>query len=117
MAVVGISLLSGCVTIEEMVPPVNDQITQIGDGHGYSNESLHHGRKLYVSRCASCHAVEPIDRYSVARWKRMIPEMSLDAKLNEKEEFDLEAYIVSARQAMDEMKAAAVMEGQETVVQ
>src|SRR5687768_9621980 len=79
--------LSGCMSLEEMAPPV----AALGGGGGQSPESLSRGRHTYLTACAKCHTVEPIGRYSLDKWEEILPEMSEESKLTAAEESDLRA--------------------------
>jgi len=100
MLALGLGLvLSGCMTIEEMAPPVEGTVIQAASDHGADIESLQRGRALYLNQCIRCHGVEAVDRYSDAKWRELMPEMADEAKLNAHQEQDVLLYVLIARQA------------------
>jgi len=58
------------------------------------------GRDIYLRDCSSCHAIEPINRYSLREWSRIIPGMAEESNLTEEETRLLSDYIYTIRQAM-----------------
>lgn len=53
------------------------------------------GRTIYVTRCAKCHAVEPVKKYSREQWNTIIPDMAEETKLSPSETAAVAAYIYS----------------------
>ena len=91
----------GCVSLDQMVPPIDQRIIEYGQKQGVSDQSLLTGRLTYLNRCNSCHGIEPIDRYSVEQWEVIVPEMSKEAKLNDAQMAALLNYIRTARGFID----------------
>lgn len=60
-----------------------------------SAPTLVQGRTIYVTRCAKCHAVEPVKKYSREQWKTIIPDMAEETKLSPSETAAVAAYIHS----------------------
>jgi len=80
----------GCTPTSQRAPLVADLPA------GVDLAAAERGRRLYITDCARCHAVEPVHDYSRARWRELIPEMAELAKHNAQQRRDLEAYIFSA---------------------
>ena len=97
---VGITFtLLGCLTIEQMAPPVGPEFSTMGM-NGVTRAVLERGREVYLSDCTRCHSVEPIDRYSVDRWRAIIERMGPESKLDESRAAALEAYILAAHKVL-----------------
>ena len=73
---------------------------------GSSPADLEAGRVLLTRRCTSCHALEPIARYSVAEWKANVAEMAERSGLNGQEARQVAAYLCAARQSMGDLTTA-----------
>lgn len=85
---------SGCVAIETLAPPVTPAMASTARS---STADLENGRRLYVGRCASCHAIDPVAKYTAVRWRELVDDMSDEAELTASEEANLLAYILAAR--------------------
>lgn len=93
---------AGCLTIEQMAPPV-ESLAPSATGAGPAGldlAQLRRGRDIYLTGCASCHAVEPIDRYAHQEWLDIIPDMAEETRLDPAETADVRAYILAARRHM-----------------
>ncbi len=86
---------AGCLTIEEMAPPVGPEFSRI-PMNGVTLALLERGREVYISDCTRCHSVEPIDRYTVDRWRTIIERMGPQSKLDKSRTAALEAYVLAA---------------------
>lgn len=53
------------------------------------------GRDLYITRCAKCHAPEPVRDYSHTEWEEIIPEMAEETNLSPSETQALRAYVLA----------------------
>ena len=51
-------------------------------------------------KCTRCHSVQPIGKYSVARWRGIVDDMSARANLSAAQKAQLLAYIAAARETM-----------------
>ncbi len=90
------AIFSGCMTIEQMAPPVGPELQTIAARHSVEVETLELGRKIYLSDCVKCHSVEPIGRYSVEKWRGMFPKMFDKTLLYGEDAKALEAYVTLA---------------------
>jgi mono/diheme cytochrome c family protein len=93
-------LFTGCVSIEQIAPPVQGAIIETGRAQGVSADVLERGRMIYLNQCAKCHTAEPVDRYSLLQWQKILPEMNEEAKLNRAQAAEVEAYIRAAHRTM-----------------
>jgi len=81
-----VSLLSSCATtdINVIAPPVADGSSQLA-----------RGRIIYVTKCAKCHAPEPVQNYTAAEWHTIMPEMVEETHLNPADAAAVMAYVES----------------------
>ena len=100
LLIVGLGLW-GCMSIEQMAPVVDKGMIEEGDQEGTLLSALQRGREVYLRRCSTCHVIEPIGRYTVLEWERILPPMNKDAKLDADEKADLCAYIFAAHRWLD----------------
>lgn len=99
------AILVGCLSIEQMAPPVGAQFASSGMGSGITIPLLETGREIYLTDCSRCHGIEPIDRYSTDRWRDIIPRMSKESKLDEWRTAALQAYVLAAHRVLAEQAA------------
>lgn len=91
----GLSLLivllaAGCVSLEVAAPPA----ASLGlSGSGNKLARMEKGRDIYITRCAKCHSVEPVKKYTPSEWGKIMPEMSMKTKLTSSEDAIVRAYI------------------------
>ena len=102
-------IIAGCMSLERMAPPAEGEVVAAGQRFGFTQETLQRGRHIYLNQCIQCHTVEPIDRYSLAEWHDILPEMNAESKLNATQAAELKAYIRAAHEAM----TAAMRDGGE----
>ncbi len=95
-------LFSGCMTLEEMAPPVGNQFQKVAARHRVDVTALELGREIYLSECVRCHSVEPIGRHSAERWRRILSRMSLETNLDGRQFDAVETYVTLARVFLDE---------------
>ncbi len=89
----GALAVSGCVTLDQLAPPVEALSSPAG------HSQLSRGRTLYVTTCAKCHSVEPVSRYTAAEWRDIMPDMADESKLTPADEAAVTAYIMAALHA------------------
>jgi mono/diheme cytochrome c family protein len=77
------AIVSGCASLDlnNIAPPVT------------ASPQLERGRLIYVTKCAACHAPEPVRKYSAAKWEEIIPDMAEDTKLNVQDVAAVAAYV------------------------
>lgn len=83
--------ITGCVSLEQIAPPVEAVAS-------HASPQLSAGRDLYITKCAKCHAPEPITKYPAARWLDIIPDMAEQTKLSVEETTDVRAYVMAVLQ-------------------
>ena len=81
--------LASCVTLEQAAPPAGKLVG------GASNQELALGRELYVTRCAKCHSVEPVAKYSLDHWQKILPGMARKTHLSSNETEAVMRYITA----------------------
>ena len=96
---VGLCVSIGCVSNAAMAPPVGPELLAVARVHKADDAALQRGRRIYLTKCATCHNVEPIGDYSAEEWLALLPEMVEETRLNASEAADLEAYILTTRAA------------------
>lgn len=79
-------VLAGCASMDLtlVAPPPPAQ-----EGGG----ELLRGRQIYVTRCAKCHAPEPVKKYSPAEWQTIMPEMAEETNLSSADSAAVMAYV------------------------
>lgn len=97
-------VLPGCVTLDELAPPVATVMPVARTGVSAGDLAL--GRQIYLTTCAKCHAVEPVRGYSEAEWRDILPEMEDESHLDADERRAVRAYIYSALAVPAEATAA-----------
>lgn len=87
-AAVAALLAGGCATTSDLAPLT---------GAPAAGSGVLEGRRIYLTCAGSCHAPEPVLKYSRAEWfGKHIPEMSQKAKLRSDQIAALESYIRAA---------------------
>lgn len=51
------------------------------------------GKVLYTNRCGNCHALKPLEYYTVQQWDRILKKMMPRARLNTEEQKHVTAYV------------------------
>ncbi len=90
-----VAALSGgaCVTLEQAAPLVETLPPHLRTG---TSSQLAHGRDIYITKCAKCHSVEPVEKYPLAQWEHeILPEMSEETKLTPEEAAAVRAYVLT----------------------
>lgn len=101
VAVIGLALMVGaCMSLNEVAPPVDQALLQGSGPRGADPQLLTSGREVYLGRCIGCHNPEPIGRYSVEEWRKILPRMAEEAELDHQEKLSLEAYVFTVRDFM-----------------
>ena len=84
-------LLGGCTGLEQIAPVMVA-------GGGAAPGTLHEGRRIYLSQCASCHTPLAITDYSRAQWATIMPDMAERTKLNGAQTAAVTAYVAAVLQ-------------------
>jgi mono/diheme cytochrome c family protein len=88
------AILGGCVSTEQLAPPVSPRMAAAG---GASTAALESGRRIYTGRCAACHSIDPVAKHSPDRWRAIIDDMADEAELSAAEKSAVLAYVLAAR--------------------
>lgn len=80
--------LCNCQSLNEAAPPV-------ATAAPHAAAQLEFGRNLYVTKCAKCHAPEPVRKYSVSKWEELIPEMAEETRLTPGETAAVRDYVMA----------------------
>lgn len=87
-------VIVGCVSLEELAPPVDQRL--VAAAPGVDAASLERGRRIYITKCAKCHSVEPVHRYTRGEWDEILPDMAAESMLDASEHRDVEHYVYAA---------------------
>jgi mono/diheme cytochrome c family protein len=60
---------------------------------GVPADDLVLGRKLYVNNCGSCHRLYMPEQYTMKEWVKVMPEMKIKAKCNDRQVAMITAYL------------------------
>lgn len=55
------------------------------------------GRRIFLTKCVTCHTRRRIENYSREEWPEILDDMSHRAKLNAMEKAQLRAYVLASR--------------------
>ena len=105
LLVVGLGILlpfAGCQTLAEMAPPVGSEFRAVAVRRSVDLVTLELGREVYLTDCARCHSIEPISRYSAERWRKILPRMARETKLDARREAAVEAYVMLAHAFLEQ---------------
>ena len=106
--VAGIALLiSGCAGA--IIPAPTAKHVEYAEHSGYpaSLPALKLGRKLYISRCSSCHNLKEPASLSPDDWPEMVQRMSVDAKLSADQARAITQYLVAVSAGARDSSTAA----------
>lgn len=90
------ALLAGCATLEEMAPPVAVIAAVLDADDSDARAILDHGRTLFVTDCARCHAVVPVLAHTRAEWREILPRMAKESAMGASELRAIERYVDAA---------------------
>ncbi len=85
-------LLGGCVSIEQIAPPIGPALLSVSPVANTTELEL--GRHLYLTKCAKCHTPEPIHDYTRSEWQEILIEMNEETNLNAEEARAVELYVM-----------------------
>ena len=93
-------LLAGCASFQAGAPAITPEMTKVAMSAGDSFEKLEKGRRLLATRCTTCHALEPVAKYTIQEWREIVCDMADRSGLKEEEQQEIQAYLNAARQAL-----------------
>lgn len=97
-------LLSACQSLDQIAPLPSS----LPGAHSTAVHSqLALGREIYVTKCARCHAPEPIHRYTAHKWEEIMADMAEETNLSDREAAAVRAYVVAVLSAPPQTKAAS----------
>ncbi len=95
-ALLALSLLPACVSLETAAPPVATFATA---GRG-NYAQLCQGRDLYIGACTKCHSAEPIKKFSLTEWQSdILPRMFKKSKMSGGDAAAVASYVQAVSQA------------------
>ena len=89
-------VLASCETNLKSAPPVTAALV----GAKTDKRTLIEGRKIFVNRCISCHALPDVARYDSARIPRIVGWMSGRAHLTPEQHDALVKYLLAVKSQM-----------------
>lgn len=90
VAVVSISIAAACSSALYM--PDSDNTAP-----GVNILDLQAGRKLYVSKCGSCHTLVLPEKYSADQWQSLVDKMETKAKITPDEKKLIVEYLTKGK--------------------
>ncbi len=106
--VAALALHAGCMTLEQMAPPVGVEFQRVAQREHVDISTLELGRQVYLMDCARCHGVEPIGRYSESRWREILPRMGEESRLDAEEQTAVNAYVMAAHSFLNQESSKLV---------
>ena len=100
--VAAFALHAGCMTLEQMAPPVGVEFQRVAQRQHVDIAMLELGRRVYLLDCARCHSVEPISRYSESHWREILPRMGKESKLDAQQQAAVNAYVIAAHAFLEQ---------------
>jgi mono/diheme cytochrome c family protein len=94
---IGAILLASCETSLRSAPPVTTAFIRAGGRENADARTLEEGRKVFVNRCISCHALPAIGRYDSKRIPGIVNWMSHRAHLTRDQNDALVKYLLTLR--------------------
>lgn len=91
-----IALLVACAPktteVKEMVETLETKKT-----NDFPNGEIAEGDYLYTEHCGKCHDLPKAAKYSEANWRKIVPEMAKEAKLDATQENKILQYVLWKR--------------------
>ena len=101
-------LLSGCAGSGAVPAPTAKNVEYAGrHGQVTTLSALKVGRKLYISRCSSCHGLKDPKSLTPEDWPEMVGRMAENAKVNPDQQRAITQYLVSVSAAARDTTAAS----------
>jgi cytochrome c5 len=103
----GSPILSGCAGSSRLPAPTAKNVA-LAERHGEVTTlpALKLGRKLYVSRCSSCHGLVDPKFLTPAEWPEMVARMAENAKVNADQQRAITQYLMSVSAATHDSTGA-----------
>jgi hypothetical protein len=92
--------LAGCGTGVQNSAPAVQSLTAAAR-RGATMGTLTRGREIFTMRCAECHVLQPISKYSVEQWQKIVGVMAPRANLRDSDRVALRDYLTAARESIE----------------
>lgn len=76
-------VIAACTVTQHLQPADADLALAQQRIPGITISQLHDGYKLYVNKCSACHRLHNPNEYTAVKWKPILAEMFIKAKLTE----------------------------------
>lgn len=87
-------LIAGC-SPTLMIPSIKDAENATALGSTITVDELLEAHKLYKNKCGGCHFLYRPYQFTIDKWKSVMPDMKVEAKLNEEEYRLLYNYVMA----------------------
>jgi hypothetical protein len=74
---------AGCKTTQHLQPADADLVAAQQRIPGITMNDLQHGYKIYVTNCSACHRLHDPKEFTADKWKIILLEMFLKAKMTD----------------------------------
>ncbi len=88
----------GCAT-PLLVPQDLDVARNLALGRPAELSKLQEGHKLYINKCGTCHYLYRPHQFTLEKWEKLMPDMKVEAKLNDAENQLITDYILAMQNA------------------
>jgi hypothetical protein len=107
LALASALVISGCAGSSGAIPaPTAKNVEYAGrNGQVTTLSALKVGRKLYISRCSSCHGLKAPESLTPQDWPEMVERMASNAKVNPDQQRAITQYLVSVSAAARDTSA------------
>ena len=92
---------AGCMTTDELAPPAEVVIGGLSSSSSATvlcdedRAEIAHGRFLYITECAACHAPERVLAHTMNAWDEILPRMAKESKFSDAETAAVRAYVAA----------------------
>ena len=105
LALLAAVVAAGCQSFTYLVGPTQEPVnrtappvSELGAPDETYASQWEAGRAIYVGNCVSCHKPKPIQDFAIDNWKdKIIPGMSVKAKLTSEQTQSLSDYIMAVK--------------------
>jgi cytochrome c2 len=90
-------ILASCETTLTSAPPVTAAFVHAGRHEHADAQTLEAGRKVFLNRCITCHALPDLGRYDSGRLPGIVSWMSGRARLTPEQKEALTKYLLAVK--------------------
>ncbi len=90
-------VVAGCGAAGSGAPVIGPEMMRVALARGETPELLAEGRRLLVTRCISCHGLEPVAKYTSAEWREIVDRMADRSGLDAGQAGKISSYLSAAR--------------------